>query len=95
MNKSHIANRMLGRMGLSKAAAAGALDAVFETLGDALANTGEMKLPGYGTFSTRSKQARAGWNPRTTDAVSKPVSTTQIQYSRLTRQSVSRHSGYP
>ena len=38
MNKPQIADRLAGRMGLSRSAATGAVDAVFETIGEALAN---------------------------------------------------------
>lgn len=39
MNKNQIADRLGGRMGLRKSAAVGAVDAVFETIGEALAKS--------------------------------------------------------
>ena len=74
MNKSQIAERLAGRLGLSKAAAAGAVDAVFETIGEALAEHGEVRIAGFGTFATKHRPARAGRNPRTGEAVSIPAS---------------------
>ena len=40
MNKSEIADRMAGRIGLGKSAAREAVDTVFEAIGEALANRG-------------------------------------------------------
>ena len=70
MNKSRIADRLAGRMGLSKAAAAGAVDAVFETIGEALGQHEEVRIAGFGTFVTKHRPARTGRNPRTGEAVS-------------------------
>jgi len=44
MNKSQIAERLAGRMGLSRSAAAGAVDAVLETIGEALAKHEEVRI---------------------------------------------------
>ena len=74
MNKSQIAQRLAGRLGLSKSAAAGAVDAVFEIIGEALANDEEVRVTGFGTFTTRSRPARAGRNPGTREVVSIPAS---------------------
>jgi len=70
MNKSQIADRLAGRMGLSKATAADAVDAVFETIGEALAEHEEVRIAGFGTFATKRRPARTGRNPRTGEAVS-------------------------
>lgn len=64
MNKSQIADRLAGRMGLSKSAAAGAVDAVYETTGEAVAKCEDVKISGFGTFTTRSRPPRTGRNPR-------------------------------
>ena len=65
MNKSQIADRLAGRMGVSKSAAVGAVDAVFETVGEALAKHEEVRIAGFGTFATKDRPARTGRNPRT------------------------------
>ena len=74
MNKSQITDRLAGRMGLSRSAAAGAVDAVFETIGEALAKHEEVRIAGFGTFGTKHRPARTGRNPRTGEAVSIPAS---------------------
>ena len=74
MNTSQIADRLAGQMGLSWSAAAGAVDAVFETIGEALANHEEVRIAGFGTFAMKHRAARTGRNPRTGEAVSIPAS---------------------
>ena len=62
MNTSQIADRLASRMGLSKSAAADAVDAVFEMIGDALAKSEDVKIAGFVTFATRSRPSRRGRN---------------------------------
>ena len=79
MNKSEIAGRLASRMGLSKTAATGAVDAVFEATGEALAEGGEnVRIAGFGTFTRRSRPARSGRNPRTGESVSIPASNAPV-----------------
>ena len=70
MNKTEMADRLAARTGLSKGAARDAVDGVFAIVGEALADGEEVRLPGFGTFGTRSRPARTGRNPRTGEAVS-------------------------
>ena len=65
MNKSKLAEHLAGRTGMSKAAARDAVDGVFETIGEALANGEEARILGFGTFGTRNRPARTARNPRT------------------------------
>ena len=74
MNKSELAGRLADRMALSKSAATGAVDAVCETIREALAQGEEVRIAGFGTFTTRSRPARSGRNPRTGESVSIPAS---------------------
>ena len=78
MNKSEIAGRLASRMALSKYAATGAVDAVFEVIGEALAEGENVRIAGFGTFTTRSRSARTGRNPRTGESVSIPASKTPV-----------------
>ena len=75
MTKSDIAGRVADRIGLSRSAAGNAVDAVFEAVGDALANGEEVRVAGFGTFGTRNRQDRTGRNPRTGESLSIPAST--------------------
>ena len=65
MNKSDIVARVADRTSLSKAQAQDALNAVFEVIRDGLSNGDTITLIGFGTFSTKSRAARTGRNPRT------------------------------
>ena len=75
MNKAEMADRLAARTGLSKSVANEAVDSVFAAIGEALANGGEVRIVGFGTFGTRSRPARTGRNPRTGEAVSIAAST--------------------
>ena len=70
MNKTEMADRLAAPTGLGKGAARGAVDGVFAIVGEALADGEEVRLPGFGTFGTRSRPARTGRNPRTGEGVS-------------------------
>ena len=74
MNKGEMAERLAARTGLNKAAARDAVDGVFATIAEALANGEEVRIAGFGCFGTKSRPARTGRNPRTGEAVSIPAS---------------------
>ena len=59
---------------MSKSAAAGAVDAVFETLGEALARHEAVRIAGFGTFTAKRRPACTGRSPRSGEAVSIPAS---------------------
>ena len=48
MNKAEITDRLAARIGLNKAAARDAVDGVFATIGEALANGEEVRIAGFG-----------------------------------------------
>ena len=70
MNKAEMAGRLAPRTGLSKAVARDAVDGVFAIIGEALVDGEDVRVPGFGTFGTRSRPARTGRNPGTGEAVS-------------------------
>ena len=69
MNKTEMTDRLAARTGLSKSDARDAVDGVFAIVGETHADGEEVRLPGFGTFGTRSRPARTGRNPRTGEAV--------------------------
>ena len=69
MRKSDIAAHVADRVSLSKAQAEGAVNALIEAIRGALANGEKVSLVGFGTFSTRSRPARRGRNPRTGESI--------------------------
>jgi integration host factor subunit beta len=46
------------------------VNAILDTIGDALAQGGRVELRGFGTFAVKKRGARTGRNPRTGEAVS-------------------------
>lgn len=75
MNKAEMTHRLATRTGLSEAVAREAVDGVFAAISDAFADAERVRIAGFGTFSTRSRPARTGRNPRTRETVSISAST--------------------
>jgi DNA-binding protein HU-beta len=61
---------------LSKRAGATAVDATFESLARAIRKEKRFQVPGFGTFSVRSRKARKGRNPQTGDIINIKASKT-------------------
>ena len=74
MNKAEMADRPASRTGLNNAAARDAVDSVFATTGEALANGEEVRIASFGTFTARTRPARTSHNPQTGEAISISVS---------------------
>lgn len=49
------------------------VDIFFDEIATRLAEGGRVELRGFGTFTTRAREARTGRNPRTGDAVEVPA----------------------
>lgn len=69
MNKTDLINEVAAKAGLTKADARKALDAVTESIAQALANEDKVQLIGFGTFAVVEKPARTGINPRTKEKI--------------------------
>ena len=69
MKKSELSSHVANETSLPKAQAAVVVDAVFSALSDALARDESVVIPGFGTFSTKSRAARQGRNPRTGESI--------------------------
>lgn len=65
MNKSELIDDIADAAGISKAAAARALDATTEAIAGALKKGDDVTLVGFGTFYVSKREARTGRNPRT------------------------------
>lgn len=62
--------------GLTKRASAEIVDAIFDSMKDSIRKEGRFAAPGFGTFSIRTRKARAGVNPRTKEPMQIPASRT-------------------
>ena len=69
MKKAEIVERAAGEAGITKQAAQAAVDAVFASIADALARGEDVAIAGFGKFSTNSRPAREGRNPRTGERI--------------------------
>lgn len=54
---------------ISKRAAEEAVDATFEGISRAIRKSKRFQVPGFGTFTIRSRKARKGRNPQTGDVI--------------------------
>ncbi|MBV1879447.1 MAG: HU family DNA-binding protein [Pseudomonadales bacterium] len=65
MNKQELIENIAGSADITKAAAGRALDAMIDSVTDALKEGDSVVLVGFGTFSVRERAARKGRNPQT------------------------------
>ena len=75
MNKPDIVAAVARSSGISKTSANTAVEEVFAAITDALRKGEDVRLVGFGTFSTRRRAARQGRNPRTGETIQIPAST--------------------
>lgn len=69
MNKSELIDAIAARTDLSKAAAGKALDAVVESIVEAVAKGDSVSLVGFGAFKATARAAREGKNPKTGEKI--------------------------
>jgi DNA-binding protein HU-beta len=65
VTKSEFVDQVADRAGLSKKDASDAVDAVLDTIEDALRRRSEVVFSGFGKFSVSDRSAREGRNPAT------------------------------
>ena len=73
MNKSELIDAIATKTELSKAASGKALDAVIQTIEQAVAKGDTVSLVGFGTFKSAARAAREGKNPRTGEKIKIPA----------------------
>jgi DNA-binding protein HU-beta len=65
MTKGELVDAVAKMAKVSKRAAGDAVDATFETMSKAIKRSKRFQVPGFGTFTVRSRKARKGRNPQT------------------------------
>ena len=75
MNKAEFIDAVAAKAGLSKKDAKGAVDAVLDTITEALVKKDSVSFIGFGTFSTSARAAREATVPGTTRKVQLPATT--------------------
>ncbi|KJE27775.1 HU family DNA-binding protein [Geobacillus thermoleovorans] len=74
MNKTELINVVAETSGLSKKDATKAVDAVFDSITEALRKGDKVQLIGFGNFEVRERAARKGRNPQTGEEMEIPAS---------------------
>ncbi len=75
MNKIELVAAVAEKSGMTKKDAEKAIAAVVETLTEALAKGDKVTLVGFGSFETKTREARIGRNPKTKEAIEIPATT--------------------
>ncbi|EOO23525.1 DNA-binding protein HU [Bacillus cereus VD133] len=74
MNKTELIKQVAIQAELTKPQASLVVDAVLESIQQALQNGDNVQLIGFGTFEVRDRAAREGRNPHTGEALTIPAS---------------------
>lgn len=69
MNKGDLTKAVANAAGLSSADAGSAVDAVFDSIADAIKKRDSVAIAGFGTFSAKTRAAREGRNPATGEKI--------------------------
>ena len=75
MNKMELIEAIANEVEVSKAVAGATLDAFINIVTKTLKKKGEIRLVGFGTFTTSKRKATTGRNPQTGAAIKIPAST--------------------
>ena len=73
MTKAELIDNVAQKADLTKKDAAGAINAVLETIEETLNNGGSITLPGFGSFSVKESAERKGRNPATGEEITIPA----------------------
>jgi len=74
MKKAELIDAVATKSELTKQDTKKAVDALFETISNTLANEEKIQLIGFGTFEVRERAARTGRNPQTGEEMMIPAS---------------------
>ncbi|MBB6444052.1 HU family DNA-binding protein [Bacillus benzoevorans] len=69
MNKTDLVKAVSAQADLTQKDAAKAVEAIFETISNTLAQNEKIQLIGFGTFEVRERAARKGRNPQTGEEI--------------------------
>ena len=69
MNKGDLINKLAESANLTKAQSTDALNAVLDSISEALKEGDKITLVGFGTFSVSRREARSGRNPQTGETI--------------------------
>lgn len=75
MNKQNLIEKVAAETGLSIAHAAKAVDGILQSITKELGSGGDVRLVGFGSFTTSKRKASTGRNPKTGQAMQIPAFT--------------------
>jgi DNA-binding protein HU-beta len=75
VTKQEFVEQVASKSGLSRSDASRAVDAVLDSITDALRSGNDVAFTGFGKFSASARKARQGVNPRTGEKVNIPATT--------------------
>ena len=73
MLKKDLVEAVADKTGLTKRAAAEAVDTMLDTITDALSRGDRVLITGFGAFEVRNRAARTGINPKTMERITLPA----------------------
>lgn len=74
MTKSELVDMIAEKQqGITRREAGVVVNTILDTIGDALADGGHVELRGFGSFTTKQRNARIGRNPKTGESVMVPA----------------------
>ncbi len=76
MTKAELIEAVAKSANITKLTAGEAVDATFDGIAKAIRKNKRFQVPGFGTFTVRSRKARKGINPQTGDVISIKASRT-------------------
>ncbi len=74
MNKAELVELVAGKSQVAKRDAEAVVEAVFESIADALAKGETVKISGFGIFEKKERAAREGTNPSSGEKITIPAS---------------------
>ncbi len=78
MNKSELVDAIASTASVSKKDADSVLNALVDTVVEAVSSGDKVTLVGFGTFESRQRQAREGRNPSTGKPIQIPATTVPV-----------------
>lgn len=72
-NKADLVDKVADKAGLTKKDSNAAVEAVFDSIQEFLAEEEKVQLIGFGTFEVRERAARKGRNPQTGEEIQIPA----------------------
>ena len=75
MNKTDLVNKIAKKTGLTKTKSNEVIDAFVSSVTESLTEGEKVTLVGFGTFTTSTREARKGRNPKTGEVINIPGKT--------------------